>query len=243
MWLKSESLECAGTYVQAKTIFMYSRYHSMLVQLADTKHNVSFNEYSDCNHNCCAITIKPFIFPTFIRAASSEFMSSSIPSRQILTVHAQPFRGARDLAFWLKVPLDSLPVWVSSGGSGETARMRRLTWTFAARIGDKYQIRLTRPIWYIHSSMFLEQPYNSKTKFFLSHLYRIIYDSNPAITVPSSLFATPATATCVVSMTTIQQLLWIPLNVCCTCGGDTDLSVTSTVAISPLDPENNWAGT
>ena len=25
--------------------------------------------------------------------------------------------------------------------------MRRLAWTFAARIGDKYQIRLTRPIW------------------------------------------------------------------------------------------------
>ena len=36
-------------------------------------------------------------------------------------------------------------VWASSGGSGETARMRRLAWTFAARIGDKYQIRLARP--------------------------------------------------------------------------------------------------
>ena len=34
-----------------------------------------------------------------------------------------------------------------SEGSGETARMRRLAWTFAARIGDKYQIRLTRSIW------------------------------------------------------------------------------------------------
>ena len=44
----------------------------------------------------------------------------------------------------LKVPLDSLLVWASSGGSGETARVRRLAWTFAARIGDKYQIRLTR---------------------------------------------------------------------------------------------------
>ena len=73
-------------------------------------------------------------------------MSSSIPSWQILTAHAQPFRGARDLAFCLKVPLDSLLVWASSGGSGETARMRRLAWTFAARIGGKYQIRLTRPI-------------------------------------------------------------------------------------------------
>ena len=48
-------------------------------------------------------------------------------------------------AFCLKVPLDSLLVWASSEGSGETARMRRLAWTFAARIGIKYQIRLTRP--------------------------------------------------------------------------------------------------
>ena len=79
-------------------------------------------------------------------APSSEFVSSSIPSWQILTAHAQPFRGARDLAFCLKVPLDSLLVWASSKSSGETARMRRLAWTFAARIGDKYQIRLTWPI-------------------------------------------------------------------------------------------------
>ena len=71
----------------------------------------------------------------------------SIPSWQILTAHAQPFTGAKDLAFCLKVPLDSLLVWASSGGSGETARMRRLAWTFAARIGDKYQIRLTRPVY------------------------------------------------------------------------------------------------
>ena len=78
-------------------------------------------------------------------AASSKFLSSSIPSWQILTAHAQPFRGARDLAFCLKVPLDSLLILASSGGSGETARMHRLAWTFAARIGDKYQIRLTRP--------------------------------------------------------------------------------------------------
>ena len=80
-------------------------------------------------------------------APSSEFVSSSIPSWQILTAHAQPFRGARDLAFCLKVPLDSLLEWASSEGSGETARMRRLAWTFAARIGDKYQIRFTRSIW------------------------------------------------------------------------------------------------
>ena len=63
-----------------------------------------------------------------IWAPSSEFVSSSIPSWQILTAHAQPFSGARDLAFCLTVPHDSL------------------AWTFAARIGDKYQIRLTRYI-------------------------------------------------------------------------------------------------
>ena len=37
-------------------------------------------------------------------APSSEFVSSSIPSWQILSAHAQPFRGARDLAFCMKVP-------------------------------------------------------------------------------------------------------------------------------------------
>ena len=83
---------------------------------------------------------------TIIWALSSEFVSSSIPSWQTLTAHAQPFRGARDLAFCLKVPLDSLLVWASSEGSGETARIRRLAWTFAARTGYKYQIRLTRSI-------------------------------------------------------------------------------------------------
>ena len=81
-----------------------------------------------------------------IWAPSSEFVSSSIPSWQILTAHAQPFRETRDLAFCLKVPLDSLLIWASSEGSGETAQMRRLAWTFTARIGDKYQIRLTRSI-------------------------------------------------------------------------------------------------
>ena len=85
-------------------------------------------------------------YSCIIWAPSSEFVSSSIPSWQIVTAHAQPFSGARDLAFCLKVPLDSLLVWASSWGSGETARTRRLAWTFAARIGDKYQIPLTRSI-------------------------------------------------------------------------------------------------
>ena len=89
--------------------------------------------------------------------ASSEFVSSSIPSWQNLTAHAQPFRGARDLAFCLKVHLDSLLVWASSEGSGETARMRRLAWTFAARIGYKYQIRLTRSISWCHNLIIMSR--------------------------------------------------------------------------------------
>ena len=76
-----------------------------------------------------AIQLLKWGHPFIMWAPSSEFVSSSIPSWQSLTAHAQPFR-----AFCLKVPLDSLLVWASSEGSGETARMRRLAWTFAARI-------------------------------------------------------------------------------------------------------------
>ena len=106
-------------------------------------------------------------------APSSEFVSSSIPSWQILTAHAQPFRGARDLVFCLKVPLDSLFVWASTGGSGETARMRRLAWTFAARIGDKYQTRLARPNWL--------------TCFKLFHLARLVSAPKPVVSWNSFL--------------------------------------------------------
>ena len=111
-------------------------------------------------------------FMFIIWAAPSEFVSSSIPSWQTLTAHAQPFRGARDLAFCLKVPLDSLLVWASSEGSGETARMRRLAWTFAARIGDKYQIRLARPILHIYFILLCFCSCNAS--FFLFFSYRKI---------------------------------------------------------------------
>ena len=103
------------------------------------------------NHHCHSLfAVSCFVFfvtPKCLLSKNIWAPSPSIPSWQILTAHALPFRGARDLAFCLKVPLDSLLVWVSSEGSGETARMRRLAWTFAARIGCKYQIRLTRSIW------------------------------------------------------------------------------------------------
>ena len=106
-----------------------------------------------------------FIIGWIIWAPSREFVSSSIPSWQILTAHAQSFRGARDLAFCLKVPLDSLLVWASSEGSGETARMRRLAWTFAARIGDKYQIRLTRSIYGHHFLSCEEKCYTTRSQY------------------------------------------------------------------------------
>ena len=98
---------------------------------------------ADFDKTCIKMNVTPRHIYNW--AASSEFVSSSIPLWQIVTAHAQPFRGARDLAFCLRIPLDSLLVWASSGGSGETAQRRRLAWTFAAHIGDKYQIRLTRP--------------------------------------------------------------------------------------------------
>ena len=112
------------------------------------KHNSLVINFCIQGTKCSTIL---FALLDIIWAPSSEFVSSSIPSWQILTAHAQPFRGARDMGFCLKVPLDSLLLWASSERSGETARMRRLAWTFAARIGDKYQIRLTRSIWHVHN--------------------------------------------------------------------------------------------
>ena len=97
--------------------------------------------------HCCSHLAKTGCLMTWLilQAELSDEHNCQIPSWQISTAHAQPFRGARDLAFCLKVPLDLMLVWASSEGSGETARMRRLAWTFAARIGDKNQIRLAWP--------------------------------------------------------------------------------------------------
>ena len=134
-----------------------------------------------------------YCFVNYIWAPSSEFVSSSIPSWQISTAHAQPLRGARDLAFCLKVPLDSLLIWASSEGSGETARMRRLAWTFAARIGDKYQIRLTRSILFkfcsflcwLSSCVFTLCRYMFYSLFSISLLYLFYFPT----TIPYLLFA------------------------------------------------------
>ena len=100
--------------------------------LWDKRFNVKGRKYHILEHFVCSS------WQLFLNnwAASSEFGSSSIPSWEILSAHAQPLRDARDLAFCLEVPLYSLLVWASSGGSGETVRMRRLAWTFAARMGD-----------------------------------------------------------------------------------------------------------
>ena len=52
-------------------------------------------------------------------------------------------------------------------------RMRRLAWTFAARIGDKYQIRLTRPIKYYSGAICIVPAYFSEE--FLSAYFQIFY--------------------------------------------------------------------
>ena len=135
-----------------------------------SKFNLNNDHSSDkSRQRTTKVLIRPLLFAYGIRHvfarpgpcdASSEFVSSSIRSWQILTAHAQPFRGARDLAFCLKVPLDSLLVWASSGGSSETAQMRRVTWTVVARIGDKYQIRLTWPILKVDEKATISYRYN-----------------------------------------------------------------------------------
>ena len=135
-WVDVHRLRFSDFCVHLKQSFMHIRLTKFEI------HNLFMHGFHITGNNIRIMKIK--------WAPSSEFVSSSIPSWQILTAHAQPFRGARDLAFCLKVPLDSLLVWASSEGSGETARMRRLAWTFAARIGDKYQIRLTRSKYVLH---------------------------------------------------------------------------------------------
>ena len=49
-----------------------------------------------------------------------------------------------------------------SSSSEGSARMRRLAWTFAARIGDKYQIRLTRSKYIFLSAAILISSINNQ---------------------------------------------------------------------------------
>ena len=56
-----------------------------------------------------------------------------------LTAHAQPFRGARDLAFCLKVPLDSLLVYERA--AEVLARLRRCSlYSEKAEINDLFRL-------------------------------------------------------------------------------------------------------
>ena len=49
----------------------------------------------------------------------------------------QPSTGARYLGFGLNIRLVPYYVFANCEGSGETAQMYRLTWTFAGRLCDK----------------------------------------------------------------------------------------------------------
>ena len=134
-------------YCRNRALLFYQKFIPKWISLSDATRILLIGYFTASREFSLVLLSNVINFPCInIWAPSSEFVSSSIPSWQISTAHVQPFRGARDLVFCLKVPLDSLLVWASSEGSGETARMRRLPWTFAARIGDKYQIRLTRSI-------------------------------------------------------------------------------------------------
>ena len=146
--LKKNSVACFSMSISILCDTQYSGLN-LIVSLDCFKNHELLSSIRALNvfYFFCFLCLKVWNYIITNWAPPSEFVSSSIPSWQILTAHAQPFRGARDLASCLKVPLDSLLVWASSGGSGETARMRRLAWTFAARIGYKYQIRLMRSNW------------------------------------------------------------------------------------------------
>ena len=142
-WICKQHKDLIGSVLIFRTKIIWSGPKFGLVWCGYLNVAIVFLSYYACL--CCQTNQQSMKW-----APSNEFVSSSFPSWQILTVHAQPFRGAMDLALCLKVLLDSLLVWASSEGSGETARMRRLAWTFAARIGDKYQICLTRSKWCYH---------------------------------------------------------------------------------------------
>ena len=65
--------------------------------------------------------------------ASREKGASDLPSNQPFSAHARPLSKVTSCPL-VKFPLDLLLMWANSTGSGETALMRSLTWTFAVRI-------------------------------------------------------------------------------------------------------------
>ena len=76
------------------------------------------------------------------------------------------------LGIWLSVWRFLLTHCLYKRAAEVLARLRRLTWTFAARIGDKYQIRWTRPNLYPDILRFWFQPHlkGGICFFFLSML-------------------------------------------------------------------------
>ena len=139
---------------------MYDEISHMMSKERSTNHNIPCSLYWNPDRYVRGMTIFMTIikymyatcarkrqFDWFVRAKVGPVKRIWFFEHSVMTnfnCACPAIQGARDLAFCLKVCLDLLLVWASSGGSGETARMRRLAWTFAARICDKYQIRLTR---------------------------------------------------------------------------------------------------
>ena len=62
-------------------------------------------------------------------------------------MHAQPSNAATRLIFGQILRLLIYFMCANSEGSGETARMRSLAWTFAVRLCDKYHNLMSWLIW------------------------------------------------------------------------------------------------
>ena len=85
-------------------------------------------------------TTEPPRSPFFFKwAISWDYGTFHPPQTHSSNAHAQPSSGAKCLIFGQILHLRPYFMCANSEGSGETARMRRLTWAFGGRLCDKYQ--------------------------------------------------------------------------------------------------------
>ena len=63
--------------------------------------------------------------------------------------------------------------------------MRRLAWTFAARIGDKYQIRLARPKWLTESKKYAR----NTAALFSVHFYQFYTRRNDDLEIDLTIIS------------------------------------------------------
>ena len=80
-------------------------------------------------------------------ASSWDYGTFRPPQTHSSNAHAQPPSGARCLIFGRTLRLLPYFMWTNSEGSGETARMRRLAWSIAGRLCDKYHTLMSWLKW------------------------------------------------------------------------------------------------